>query len=128
VRVDQTRAVGTVIKTGDYVDTLIALTEEQFASVVEDPCNRQVIVTNPGTRARPSSSSSRACGAGRSLPPCASSGDGRGSSRGIRAPGTVLNEQQEIVISRSRPSRPSDPIRPADGQPAADAVARPSLA
>ena len=34
VRVDQISGVGTVIKTGDYVDAIMSLTEEQFASVV----------------------------------------------------------------------------------------------
>ena len=51
VKVDQTSGVGTVIRTGDYVDAIIALTEEQFASVVRDPANEdQVIVTNPGPK------------------------------------------------------------------------------
>ena len=51
VKVDQTSGVGTVIRTGDYVDMIIALTEEQFASVVRDPANAdQVIITNPGPK------------------------------------------------------------------------------
>ena len=36
VRVDQTSGVGTVIKSGDYVDSIIALNEQTFASVVPD--------------------------------------------------------------------------------------------
>ena len=57
VQVDQITGVGTVIKTGDYVDCArSALTEEQFASVTTDPANAdQLIVTNPAPRARPSS-------------------------------------------------------------------------
>ncbi len=51
VRVDQTSGVGTVIKTGDYVDSLIALTEEQFASITEDPANPdQVHRHEPGPK------------------------------------------------------------------------------
>jgi len=51
VRVDQISGVGTVIKTGDYADAIISLTEEQFASVTQDPANpKQVIVTNPGPK------------------------------------------------------------------------------
>ena len=56
VKVDQISGVGTVIKTGDYVDMVIALSEEQFASVVRDPANptRSSSPTR-APRARPSS-------------------------------------------------------------------------
>ena len=37
VRVDQISGVGTVIKTGDYVDAIIGLTEEQFPVDQADP-------------------------------------------------------------------------------------------
>ena len=101
VRVDQTSGVGTVVKTGDYVDTLIALTEEQFASVVEDPANpEQVLVTNPG----PKGATVKLILQGMQVlgtllppvapPPAAAEGEPVASA----APGTVLNEQQEIVI------------------------------
>ena len=51
VRVDQISGVGTVIKTGDYVDAIMALTEEQFASIVPDPTNKNLVtVTNPGPK------------------------------------------------------------------------------
>lgn len=101
VRVDQTSGVGTVIKTGDYVDTLIALTEEQFASVVEDPANpEQVLVTNPG----PKGATVKLILQGMQVlgtllppvppPPAAAEGQPAATA----APGTVLNEQQEIVI------------------------------
>ena len=51
VRVDQISGVGTVIKTGDYVDAIMGLTEEQFASITQDPANtKQLIVTNPGPK------------------------------------------------------------------------------
>jgi len=101
VRVDQTSGVGTVIKAGDYVDTLIALTEEQFASVVEDPANPdQVLVTNPG----PKGATVKLILQGMQVlgtllppvapPPAAAEGEPAASA----APGTVLNEQQEIVI------------------------------
>jgi Flp pilus assembly protein CpaB len=51
VRVDQISGVGTVIRTGDYVDAIMSLTEEQFASIVPDPINKNlVVVTNPGPK------------------------------------------------------------------------------
>jgi Flp pilus assembly protein CpaB len=101
VRVDQTSGVGTVIKTGDYVDSLIALTEEQFASVVEDPANpEQVLITNPG----PKGATVKVILQGMQVlgtllppvppPPAAAEGQPAATA----APGTVLNEQQEIVI------------------------------
>jgi pilus assembly protein CpaB len=102
VRVDQTSGVGTVIKTGDYVDTLISLTEEQFASVTEDPTNPdQVIVTNPG----PKGATVKLILQGMQVlgtllppvapPPVAAEG---AAPAATPAPGTVLNEQQELVI------------------------------
>ena len=101
VRVDQISGVGTVIKTGDYVDSIIALTEEQFASVVEDPANPdQVLITNPG----PKGATVKLILQGMQVlgtllppvapPPAAAEGEPVASA----APGTVLNEQQEIVI------------------------------
>jgi pilus assembly protein CpaB len=101
VRVDQISGVGTVIKTGDYVDSIIALTEEQFASIVGDPANPdQLVITNPG----PKGATVKLILQGMQVlgtllppvapPPAAAEGEPVASA----APGTVLNEQQEIVI------------------------------
>lgn len=101
VRVDQTSGVGTVIKTGDYVDSLIALTEEQFASVTEDPANpNQVIVTNPGPKGATVKLILQGMQVlGTLLPPVAPPpANADGTPAATAAPGTVLNEQQEIVI------------------------------
>ena len=101
VRVDQTSGVGTVIKTGDYVDSLIALTEEQFASVTEDPANpNQVIVTNPGPKGATVKLILQGMQVlGTLLPPVAPPpANADGTPAASAAPGTVLNEQQEIVI------------------------------
>jgi Flp pilus assembly protein CpaB len=101
VRVDQTSGVGTVIKTGDYVDTLIALTEEQFASVTEDPANEnQVLVTNPGPKGATVKLILQGMQVlGALLPPVAPPpAAAEGQPAATAAPGTVLNEQQEIVI------------------------------
>ena len=101
VRVDQTSGVGTVIKTGDYVDSLIALTEEQFASVAEDPADpNKVLVTNPG----PKGASVKLILQGMQvlgtlLPPVAPPpANADGTPAASSGTGTVLNEQQEIVI------------------------------
>jgi Flp pilus assembly protein CpaB len=101
VRVDQTSGVGTVIKTGDYVDTIIALTEEQFASVTEDPANPdQVLVTNPGPKGATVKLILQGMQVlGALLPPVAPAAvPAEGEPVASAAPGTVLNEQQEIVI------------------------------
>jgi Flp pilus assembly protein CpaB len=99
VRVDQTSGVGTVIKTGDYVDSLIALSEEQFASI--DATNpKLVVVTNPGPKGATVKLILQGMQVlGTLLPPVApppANADGTPST--APAAGTVLNEQQEIVI------------------------------
>ena len=104
VRVDQTSGVGTIIKAGDYVDAIIGLTEEQFASLARDPTvTGQVIVTNPG----PYGTSTKLILQGMQvlgtlLPPAAPATTTNAAAEGSPAPsvepGTVLNDQQEIVI------------------------------
>lgn len=101
VRVDQTSGVGTVIKIGDYVDTIIALSEEQFASIARDPvASDQLIVTNPGPKGvtvKLILQGMQVLGA--LLPPVAPPpANADGTPAASAAPGTVLNEQQEIVI------------------------------
>jgi pilus assembly protein CpaB len=102
VRVDQISGVGTVIKTGDYVDAIIGLTEEQFASITQDPANpRQVIVTNPGPKGTTVKLIVQGMQVlGTLLPPVAAPAatDAAAPSTAPAEPGTVLNEQQEIVI------------------------------
>jgi pilus assembly protein CpaB len=148
VRVDQISGVGTVIKTGDYVDAIFALTEEQFASVTQDPANaKQVIVTNPG----PKGTSIKLILQGMQvlgtlLPPVAAPAANANASAAPAEPGTVLNEQQEIVILSVSPQQaeviryaqvqgnplltlslvlrsPDDFIDPATGQPVPPVVA-----
>ncbi len=104
VRVDQTSGVGTIIKAGDYVDAIMGLTEEQFASLARDPAVAgQVIVTNPG----PYGTSTKLILQGMQvlgtlLPPAApattTNAAASGSPEPSVQPGTVLNDQQEIVI------------------------------
>jgi Flp pilus assembly protein CpaB len=102
VRVDQTSGVGTVIKAGDYVDAIIGLTEEQFASIKIDTATPgQLIIENPG----PYGSTTKLILQGMQvlgtlLPPAApvAAAAPEASAAPSAAPGTVLNDQQEIVI------------------------------
>ncbi len=101
VRVDQISGVGTVIKTGDYVDAIMSLTEEQFASITQDPANpRQVVVTNPGPKGATVKLILQGMQVlGTLLPPVAPpAANAAEPSAAPAEPGTVLNEQQEIVI------------------------------
>ena len=101
IRVDQTSGVGTVIKTGDYVDALIALTEEQFASVTPDPANPDgVLVVNPGPKGATVKLVLQGMQVlGTLLPPAPPPPTtAEGQPVATAAPGTVLNEQQELVI------------------------------
>ena len=102
VRVDQISGVGTVIKTGDYVDSIISLSEEQFASVTPDPVDKNlVVVTNPGPKGATIKLILQGMQVlGALLPPVApppANADGTPAAAPAE-PGTVLNEQQEIVI------------------------------
>lgn len=150
VRVDQISGVGTVIKTGDYVDAIFALSEEQFASVTQDPTNtKQVIVTNPGPKGTTIKLILQGMQVlGTLLPPVAPpAANAQASAAPAPAePGTVLNEQQEIVILSVSPQQaevlryaqvqgnplitlslvlrsPDDFIDPATGQPVPPVVA-----
>jgi pilus assembly protein CpaB len=101
VRVDQISGVGTVIKTGDYVDAILSLTEEQFASITQDPVNpKQVVVTNPGPKGATVKLILQGMQVlGTLLPPVtAPAAAGAQPSATPAEPGTVLNEQQEVVI------------------------------
>lgn len=111
VRVDQISGVGTVIKTGDYVDAIFALTEEQFASITQDPANpRQVVVTNPGPKGTTIKLILQGMQVlGTLLPPVAAPPTNAPANAQASAapaePGTVLNEQQEIVILSVSPQQ-----------------------
>ncbi len=101
VRVDQISGVGTVIKTGDYVDAILGLTEEQFASVVQTaPGDDQATVINPGPKGATVKLILQGMQVlGTLLPPVAAPAPNDAAPSAAPAePGTVLNEQQEIVI------------------------------
>ena len=98
VRVDQTSGVGTVIKSGDYVDSIIALNEQTFASVVP-AASGVVTVTNPGPKGTTTKLILQGMQVlGTLLPPVAAP-SAAASGAPSSAPGTALNpEQQELVI------------------------------
>ena len=100
VRVDQISGVGTVIKTGDYVDAIMSLSAEQFASVVPDPTNNKlVVVTNPGPKGETVKLIVQGMQVlGTLLPPVAPPPADQPQPSASTGPATVLNEQQEIVI------------------------------
>ena len=116
VKVDQTSGVGTVIRTGDYVDAIIALSEEQFASIVRDPANAdQVIVTNPGPKGTTVKLILQGMQVlGTLLPPAAPPPAGASpapSAAPAGGPGTALNNDlQQIVILAVTPQQ-SEVIR-----------------
>ena len=102
VRVDQISGVGTVIKTGDYVDSIIGLTEEQFVSIKEGLSPDEAIVTAPGPKGATTKVLLQGMQVlGALLPPVPPPSEEAPAASGAptAAPGTTtLNEQQEIVI------------------------------
>jgi Flp pilus assembly protein CpaB len=98
VRVDQTSGVGTVIKSGDYVDSIIALNEETFASVVPAASAGVLTVTNPGPKGTTTKLILQGMQVlGTLLPPVAAPSPGA-SGAPSAGPGTALSDQQELVI------------------------------
>lgn len=101
VRVDQISGVGTVIKNGDWVDALLSLTEEQFASVTTNPENvDELLITNPGPKGATVKvviQGVQVIGTLRPpVPPPVTNADGTVTQPA--PPGTVLNDSQELVI------------------------------
>jgi Flp pilus assembly protein CpaB len=101
VRVDQISGVGTVIKAGDWVDGLMSLTEEQFASVTANPENPdEVLITNPGPKGATVKLMLQGMQVLATLrpPQPAPVTNADGTVTQPAAPGTVLNDSQELVI------------------------------
>jgi Flp pilus assembly protein CpaB len=102
VRVDQISGVGTIIKTGDYVDAIIGLTEEQFVSIKGADTGDQAIVEAPGPKGATTKVLLQGMQVlGALLPPVPPPAEEAPAASGAptTAPGTTtLNEQQEIVI------------------------------
>ncbi len=150
VRVDQISGVGTVIKTGDYVDAIVGLTEEQFLSIKGVDTADEATITAPGPKGATTKVLLQGMQVlGSLLPPVAPPAEAAPAASGAPTPPpgtTTLNEQQEIVILSVNPQQaeviryaqlqanplltlslilrsPDDFIDPATGQPLTPASA-----
>jgi pilus assembly protein CpaB len=94
VQVDQVSGVGTIIRTGDYIDMLVAFTGDKFPIIIPDP-ETQVPTILPGVN--PTTSKLLLQGmqvVGHILPPPPAPAEGAEPP----SEGTALTGQQEIVI------------------------------
>ena len=154
VRVDQISGVGTIIKTGDYVDAIVGLTEEQFNSIAQSTNPDEAIIKNPGPKGTTIKLALQGMQVlGSLLPPATpaatTDGTAAASPAPSGAPPAVLNDQQEIVILSVTPQQaevirytqlqasplqtlslilrsPDDFIDPSTGQPVPPVVAQTS--
>ena len=96
VQVDQVTGVGTVIKTGDYVDMVVGFAADKFPVVTQNPVDSSftVVAGLNGTSVKLLLQGMQVLGT--LLPPPPSDTSGQPAASG--APGTALNGQQEIVI------------------------------
>jgi pilus assembly protein CpaB len=107
VQVDQVTGVGTVVKTGDYVDLISGVTGEKFPVITVNPADDSVTVVQGLNSTSVKVLLQGLQVLGTLLPPAATtttSGDtgGTGTDTGTGGtpsqPGTALNGQQQIVI------------------------------
>jgi pilus assembly protein CpaB len=101
VQVDQVTGVGTVIKTGDYVDMIVGLTADKFPVTQINPVDKSITVVTGlnGTSVKLLLQGMQVMGT--LLPPVAqeTSGDATASpAPGTTGPSTTLTGQQQIVI------------------------------
>ena len=115
VQVDQVTGVGTVIKTGDYVDMVIGLTGDKFPVITVNSADNTLTVVSGinntsvklilqgmqvlGTLLPPPDTSSSGSSGSGSDNSSGSSGDNSGQ------PATALNGQQEIVVLAVTPQQ-----------------------
>jgi pilus assembly protein CpaB len=105
VQVDQVTGVGTVIKTGDYVDVIGGVTGEKFPVITVNPSDDSVTVVQGLNSTSVKVLLQGLQVLGTLLPPAAqtaATGDESGTDTGTGGtpsqPGTALNGQQQIVI------------------------------
>ena len=98
VQVDQVTGVGTVIKTGDYVDMIIGLAGAEFPVITTNPVDSAVTVVTGlnGTSVKVVLPGLQVVGT--LLPPVAATPQASPGTAGTTAPGTALADIQEIVI------------------------------
>jgi pilus assembly protein CpaB len=101
VEVDQVTGVGTVIKTGDYVDMVVGFASDKFPVVTQNPVDDsfQVVAGLNGTSVKLLLQGMQVLGT--LLPPAATTTDPNASAE----PGTALNDQREIVILAVTPQQ-----------------------
>jgi Flp pilus assembly protein CpaB len=99
VQVDQVSGVGTLTKTGDHVDMLVALTAEKFPVVTLNQDDQSVTVVSGlnGTSVKLLLQGMQVVGT-LLPPPPVDNGANPGASPGTGGPNTALNGQQQIVI------------------------------
>ncbi len=100
VQVDQVTGVGTVIKTGDYVDMVVGLSGDKFPVITVNPADDSVTVVSGlnSTSVKVLIQGMQVLGT--LLPPASTTApaDNTGDGGTPSEPGTALNGQQEIVI------------------------------
>lgn len=98
VQVDQVTGVGTVIKTGDYVDMIVGVTGDKFPVITVNPADDSVTVVSGLNSTSVKVLLQGLQVMGTLLPPTAdTTGQAETPDTGGQ-PGTALNGQQEIVI------------------------------
>ncbi len=109
IQVDQLTGVGTVIKTGDYVDMIIGLQGEQFPVITTNPVDDSVTVVTglnaTSVKAPLLLQGLQVVGTLLPPPPAAAAVDPNAPSPEPGAPATALNEQQQIVILAVTPQQ-----------------------
>jgi pilus assembly protein CpaB len=101
VQVDQVTGVGTVIRTGDYVDMIAGVTGDKFPVITINPADDSVTVVSGLNSTSVKILLQGMQVLGTLLPPAAqtTTTDGSGTDTGNPSqPGTALNGQQQIVI------------------------------
>ncbi len=98
VQVDQLTGVGTVIKTGDYVDMIIGLAGDQFPVFTSNPVDSSVTVVAGlnGTSVKVVLQGMQVMGT--LLPPVAATPKASPGTGGTTTPGTALSDAQAIVV------------------------------
>jgi pilus assembly protein CpaB len=102
VQVDQVSGVGTIIKTGDYVDMVVGITADKFPVITVNPVDKSITVVSGLNSTSVKLLLQGMQVMGTLLPPVAAEpAGGAAASPGPSAPSgstTALNGQQEIVI------------------------------
>jgi pilus assembly protein CpaB len=96
IQVDQLSGVGTILKTGDYVDMVVALSEDAFPVVTVNPDDQSITVVAGLNSTSVKLLIEGMQVLGNILPPPPAAAQGAPAASG--APETTLTGQQEIVI------------------------------